>query len=159
MWREIEGYAGLYEVSDAGEVASLRFNHSNKRRIIKQSRNTNGYMIVKLYKHGAKKTVRVHRLVAMAFIKKPNGKNQVNHKDGDKTNNSVKNLEWVDNSENQLHSFQKLGNSYSGQGISVKIADKTTGKIYSSISETARAIGVSRRTIANSKRFRRTYEN
>ena len=106
-------------------------------------------------KNMKKKTVRVHRLVADAFILKRKGKNQVNHKDGDKTNNNVENLEWVDNSENQLHSIYKLGNNRKHLGTSIAIIDTVTGKRFDSISQTARVMGVSRRTITNTKRFQK----
>lgn len=155
MWTPIEGYVGLYEVSDTGEVASLRFNHTNKRRIIKQYRNTNGYMLVKLYKNKKKKTVRVHRLVANAFLVEQKGKDQVNHKDGNKTNNNVRNLEWVNNSENQLHSIHTLGNKRRYLGSSIGVIDTLTGERYDSISQLARALGVSRRTIVYNGRFKR----
>lgn len=155
MWRPIEGYFGLYEISDSGAVVSLRFNHTNRRQVIKQYHNSNGYMIVKLYKNKKGKTFRVHRLVANTFLVKQKGKAQVNHIDGDKTNNNVRNLEWVDNSENQLHSIHKLGNNRRHLGSPIAIVDSDTGEMFHSISQLARTMGVSRRTITNKRRFQR----
>jgi len=67
-------------------------------------KNKHGYLNVRLYKDKEFYDFRVHRLVAMSFIENVNNKPQVNHIDGDKTNNNVNNLEWVNNSENQIHS-------------------------------------------------------
>ena len=87
-WIAIEGYKGLYEVSNLGRVKSLISNGL----ILKQSKDKDGYYIVSL----KRKSFRVHRLVAIAFIPNPNNLAQVNHKDEDKTNNCVDNLEWCD---------------------------------------------------------------
>ena len=154
MWRTINGYEGLYEVSSEGEVASLRFNHTNNRKIIRQSCNTNGYRIVKLYKHGNKNTTRVHRLVAQAFLPNPNGYDQVNHKDGVRTNNCMQNLEWVDNSENQKHSVYCLHTNYFAKvNKPIKVRDSETNKLYRSISEASRDTGVSKQAVKSGLRF------
>lgn len=97
IWYPIKGYESLYEVSDQGRVRSLKFG---KERILKPIRNTSGYLQVFLCKNGEKKTYRVHRLVAQTFIPNPHNLPEVNHKDENKENNSVHNLEWCTNKYN-----------------------------------------------------------
>ena len=99
-WKPVIGYEGLYEVSNWGRVKSLeRYNLSNclrKGRILKQKQCKDGYKSVTLYKDGKRKIIFVHRLVAQAFIPNPNNYPYVNHKDENKQNNIVTNLEWCD---------------------------------------------------------------
>ena len=100
-WRDVVGYEGLYEVSNIGRVKSLIDNHGKPReKNLKQYLNHKGYLIVKLYKECDRKTCKVHRLVANAFIPNPSNLKCVNHKDENKTNNCVDNLEWCDNKYN-----------------------------------------------------------
>lgn len=110
VWKPIEGYEGLYEVSNTGRVRRLRFinNHTNKAKVfdIKPKNNGHGYLKVFLYKGGKSRQKLVHRLVAEAFIEKQDGKRFVNHKDGNKHNNSADNLEWCSRSENMLHAYE-----------------------------------------------------
>ena len=75
---------------------------------MKQSENYKGYLIIQLYKQGKRKTKAIHRLVANAFIDDPLNKPQVNHKDGNKQNNNISNLEWCTQSENNFHAY-KMG--------------------------------------------------
>lgn len=90
IWKEIPGYEGLYEVSSYGGV---RRYHSYDLKLY----NTNkGYLQVYLYNNGVRKGIKVHRLVAQTFIPNPDCLPQVNHKDENKTNNRVDNLEWCD---------------------------------------------------------------
>lgn len=111
VWRSVPGYVGLYEVSSCGLVRSLdrRDTSSNGQRRYYAGRLLNwwlsvgGYPEVSLCHRGRKSFRRVHRLVAMAFIPNPEGKPEVNHIDGDKTNNRVENLEWATRSENHQH--------------------------------------------------------
>lgn len=98
----IEGYTGEYLVTDTGDVISYLFRDE---RVLSGGMTPRGYLMVSL----RGKSVTIHRLVAMAFISNPLSKPQVNHKDGNKTNNSYKNLEWVTNKENSRHSFDVLG--------------------------------------------------
>ena len=90
IWRAIKGYEDLYEVSNFGRVKSL-FRY---KKVLKPIKDTNGYLKVNLYKNGSHKFVNIHKLVANAFIDNPNNFKYINHKDEDKTNNRVDNLEW-----------------------------------------------------------------
>lgn len=90
-WQDIEGYEGLYKVSNFGRVASFQ---SRNQRIMKPVITHKGYQSVGLQKGKQYKTCVIHRLVAKAFIPNPNSLPQVNHKDECKTNNRVDNLEW-----------------------------------------------------------------
>lgn len=110
IWKDIEGYEGLYQVSNFGEVKSLERTKTNGKGIVKieekiltQNITNWGYYRVALYKNGTRKYHRVHRLVAKAFIDNPNNKEQVNHIDGNKLNNHVSNLEWCTRLENMYH--------------------------------------------------------
>ena len=96
-WKEIAEYEGLYEVSDMGRVRSLKFG---KEKILKPRKHTCGYLHVNLCKDGHVKTLKVHRVVAEAFIPNPQGLDTVNHKDEVKTNNTVSNLEWMSLKDN-----------------------------------------------------------
>jgi len=113
IWKDIEGFEGLYQVSNFGRVKSLpriiKFRNSTKSesgKILKIGYSTKGYCQVYLSKDGIKKTLPVHRLVAIAFIPNPENKPQANHKTGDKSINYEWELEWNDNSENQIHAFK-----------------------------------------------------
>lgn len=96
VWKDIQGYEGLYQVSNMGRVKGLR-----KNKILHQLQRGHGYLTVDLYKDGVpRKKESVHRLVATAFIPNPDGKREVNHIDENKQNNMATNLEWVTRSEN-----------------------------------------------------------
>ena len=97
IWCPIKGYESMYEVSDQGRVKSIGYG---KERILKSIRDKDGYLFVNLYKNVDHKTCKVHRLVAQTFIPNPDNLPQVNHKDENKENNSVQNLEWCTNKYN-----------------------------------------------------------
>lgn len=103
IWKDIDGYEGLYEVSNLGKVKSLGNEFSRKEKILKQGKKKNGYLYVILWKEGKYKTCLVHRLVAQAFLENPNNYSCVNHKDENKENNCVENLEWCDAKYNINH--------------------------------------------------------
>lgn len=105
-WRAIEGYGGRYYVSNLGRVKSIggkRCKH--KPVIMSQLKQNSGYMFVKLFRNGKHDTRTVHRLVAEAFLGKSEH-SDINHIDGDKTNNNVSNLEYCSRKENMRHCFE-----------------------------------------------------
>ena len=93
-WRDIEGYEGLYQISNLGRVKSFPNCKRKTTRILKQKKDNNGYVLVNLYKNKVMKTYLLHRLVAKAFLENPNNYPCINHKDENKENNNVNNLEW-----------------------------------------------------------------
>ena len=99
IWRDIAGYDG-YQVSNCGRVKSFK---SGESKILKPSVVHHGYRRVTLRSAGAIKSFAVHRLVAEEFIPNPDGKSEINHRDGDKSNNHVSNLEWCTRAENMRH--------------------------------------------------------
>lgn len=103
---EIQGYEGLYSVTSDGRVWSHK-----RAKFLKACPNSRGYYVVTLRGHG-KSTKSVHRLVADAFIDYVDGKDQINHIDGDKSNNAVSNLEWCSSSENHRHAIYDLGRKH-----------------------------------------------
>ena len=101
IWKPIEGYSEIYEVSNTGKV-----RNSISGRLLKPMPCgfEESYHRVQLYRFGVREQFRIHRLVAIAFIPNPDNKPEVNHFDLDRTNNSVDNLEWMTGSENIIHS-------------------------------------------------------
>lgn len=97
-WKDVIDYLDLYQVSNLGRIKSMKTG-----RILKNIRNIEGYLTINLFKDGEGTNLRVHRLVAQAFIPNPENKPEVNHIDENKTNNRVDNLEWVTRGENNTH--------------------------------------------------------
>lgn len=117
IWKDVVGYEGYYQVSNFGNIRSVdRVIYSDKLHIgtkrelkskmLKPYVNSHGYLALTLTKNSNEKSVRVHRLVAEAFIKNPNNYDQINHIDGNKTNNKVENLEWCNNQHNVNHAYK-----------------------------------------------------
>lgn len=97
--KPILGYEGIYTIDTNGNVFSI-----NSNKFMKPYIDNGGYHRVQLSKDGVRKKYLVHRIVALAFIPNPDNKPEINHIDGDKSNNCVKNLEWCTRKENEQHS-------------------------------------------------------
>lgn len=103
IWKDIPGYEGKYQVSNFGNVKSLNYHRTKNEKFLTGKIDKDGYRVILLSRNQKKKSVSVHRLVAEAFIPNLNNKPEVNHKDRDKQNNVVSNLEWVTSFENTQH--------------------------------------------------------
>lgn len=125
VWKDINGYDDLYQVSNLGRVKSL--NNKCKEKILKNRKKKKGYEAVVLYKKCDKKEMLIHRLVAEAFISNPNNYPIVNHKDENPSNNHVSNLEWCTKIYNNTYGTAieraKISRSW------YKITDETKKKL------------------------------
>ena len=147
-WKVIEGYEGLYEVSDQGRIKRVSGWKNPKGAYIQASGiisekniKKNGYKGVVLSKNGKPTSFLIHRLVAQSFIPNPHNLPQVNHIDGDKTNNRVENLEWVTPQQNVRHAFDTgLKKPHSQRSIIAILPEEK--KHFSSLSECSRALGI-----------------
>lgn len=159
IWVDIKGYEGYYQVSNLGNIRSrkrLIFNpkHSDniksnlkicKSQEIKKSL-TRGYNSVRLYRNNIGKTLRVCRLVSIAFLPNKENKPCVNHIDGNKENDNLDNLEWVTYIENMAHAVENnLVNIKYGadHASSMKVINDGSNTVYDSIKEAALSIGIS----------------
>ncbi len=115
IWKDIKGYEGLYQASTLGEIRrteSVVVDKNKKRirkfknKIIKQILRKDGYYFVNLSKNGKVKTAKVHRLIAETFLKNDKNYNIINHKDGNKKNNNITNLEWCSCSHNNKEAYR-----------------------------------------------------
>lgn len=160
IWKPVKGYEGLYEVSNLGKVRSL--DHICKYRIkgyvitkliegriLNNHLATIGYYILGLHKDKKSRFVYVHRLVAEAFIENPNGYRYINHKDEDKTNNRVDNLEWCTQKHNlnwgtsrARLSASRKANPHNNRRIAQLSLDGSLIKVFNSAADAAEAMGV-----------------
>ena len=141
IWKDIKEYEGIYQISNLGRVKSyykcIRTKYGHFERI-KDEKGTfikgrpkglNGYMVVDLYNKGESKKYYIHRLVASAFIDNPNNFEQVNHKNFNKQDNRVYNLEWVTRAQNRKHWLESLKYKKDYENKMAKIAHKVVKKI------------------------------
>lgn len=150
-WKEIEGFED-YHISNLGRVKSFKMDIEGK--ILNLNMTKQGYYHVILYTNGVEKGMKVHRLVAKAFIPNPENKPQVNHIDGNKSNNLMSNLEWSTVSENQLHALG-LGLATSTKGVNHGRSKLTEEQVidilnkgkYDTFLKIGKDYGVSRKTI------------
>ncbi len=167
VWKNVDGYVGVYQVSSFGRVRSLdrmRFGRGGALvplygKIMKQKTSKYGYKVIHLRRDEKVSHPSIHRLVAIAFIPVVEGKETVNHKDGNKENNNVANLEWATNSEQMTHAVnsglveirgtpkfskefkQKVHDYYHSNQISVSnladmfgISNRTAGRVVKGVS-------------------------
>ena len=151
IWKDIEGYEGLYQVSNMGNVRSLNYHLTGKTQILRPRFNGRGYLRVILCKDRKGKGHSVHRLVAATFLPNPDGLPQVDHIDEDKTNNRVENLEWCDcahNINHGTHNERIASARLNNPRISKRVRCVETGKVYPSQSEVARQTGIAKSNIS-----------
>lgn len=129
--RDIPGYEGLYGITSCGRVWSYR-----AKKFLKPFDDGRGYKIVVLSKNGKPKKYKIHRLVAEAYLPNPANLPQVNHKDENKANNALPNLEWCDAAYNINYSQAK------------KVICLETGEIFDSITKAAKAVDVAKGNIS-----------
>ena len=159
IWKDMEGYEGLYQVSNLGRVRSLDRDvkyangtvHHYEGMIIKTKLNKFGYPYLSLCKNGKRWSARVHKLVAIAFIPNPDNRPCVNHKDENKANNRVDNLEWCSKAYNNTYNnirkkagcniakpvvafdgVHKIGTYFRSEADAAKYLGKTTCALISS---------------------------
>ena len=147
-YRKISGFP--YSVSDNGTVRNDRTGN-----FVKPVLSNSGYYRVRLWEHGKGKNFFVHRLVAVAFVPNQNNKPEVNHIDGNKTNNVFTNLEWVTGAENKKHCREVLGkinrnpNTEAAHNACKKrVRCVDTDTIYESVTSAAKAIGVTQGSLS-----------
>ena len=150
MWKPIAGYEGRYEISNMGNVASLKYARGNNRRLLKQSKNTWGYSQVTLSKDKKLFSVDVHRLVAQAFVENPKGLSQINHIDENKSNNKADNLEWCDSCYNINYGDRNLKVSNTLKRPVIALLPNGEEEYYESVQDAASVLGVSHSAISSS---------
>ena len=142
-WREVKEY-NHYEVNQFGEI-----RHRIRKKILKPRIN-NGYQYVNFKINGKNVNFSVHRIVANAFIPNPNGYTEVNHKDYNRSNNCVDNLEWVSSSQNKYHAFLKEENKKSrGKAVNQYTKEGILIKTFDTITEAAQTLGCCVAAISN----------
>ena len=157
VWKDVLGYEGQYQVSNIGNVYSVERRDSRGNKcggFTLKPANVRGYLKVKLHKNGIGENKSVHRIVAEAFIPNPNNYLEINHKDENKANNCVENLEWCTREYNMNHGTRnekvskklskkvKAGNIETGEVLTFSSTQEVTRKGYqsSSVSEACRGI-------------------
>lgn len=137
-----------YAVSNTGKVKNIKTG-----RYVKQVENKGGYLTVGLCQNGKKCSFRVHRLVALMFIPNPYSKTEVNHIDGNKSNNSVLNLEWNTHKGNDAHA-RKLGLKHENKPVKITDIYTEETNVFYSISEGARFLGLNNGVLSRALKHR-----
>lgn len=159
VWKDIEGYEGLYQVSNIGNIKSLERDvvysnsaiHHYEEKLLKPSKIGGGYLQVTLSKDGEAQNVLVHIIIANAFIPNPNNLPQVGHMDDNKENNTIDNLYWTTAKENNTHNGRHLRVAEKRSKKVLQI-DKNTNEVvaeFPSASQAARETGFSQGNISS----------
>lgn len=116
IWKDVKGFEGIYQVSNLGNIKTLqrniyrkgtdRLHYIQPEKILNPPLLPIGYKYMSMHNGGQKKVKSIHSLVAEAFIPNPENKRTINHKDGNKLNNRVDNLEWATDKENLNHALE-----------------------------------------------------
>lgn len=159
IWKDVVGYEGFYEVSNYGRIKSLSKKAKNKNgyritkeKIMKNVLKNNGYSAITLYKNKKSKTYLIHRLVAQAFINNPHDYPCINHKDENKLNNRIDNLEWCTpkyNNNYGLHNekMKKTKQKKYGKAVKQLTNDGEIIEIFCCIREANRKTNIGRKEI------------
>lgn len=148
IWKDVVGYEGVYRVSSTGRMRSIK-----RDKILTPKINWDKYHRIQLWRNGKNVYVSIHRVVAEAFLDKPDGCDVVNHKNGIKDDNRVENLEWVTQQENIIHSWENGLSKHKLNGQSSRKVDQFTMEneyinTYASQREAERQTGVSNFSIS-----------
>ena len=149
IWRDVVGYEGLYQVSNLGRVKSLRGRSNHKNDIFLKIQTNKGYKRVSLCKNDVLKHYPLHRIVAEAFVPNIDNKPQVNHIDGDKSNNKASNLEWCTSRENRKHGIQIGLIKVKGKRVNQYNLNGEFLKMWETLSSAAKECGVHTSHIAS----------
>lgn len=162
IWIDIPGYEGLYQASNLGRIksydrqeyivnrwGSLTLRTKKGKIRAQQLCQSNNYYSCTLVNEQGQKRFYVHRLIALTFIPNPEDKEDVNHKDGDKLNNLLSNLEWCTRSENMVHALDNNLSSNAGATHyrAKRVIDTNTGSIYGTIKEAAKGHSIANSTL------------
>lgn len=146
IWKDILGYEGLYQVSNLGRVKRTKYKTLTKNKILNFRVHKSGYLEVELSLNGNRKVYKVHRLVAEAFLSNPNNLSEINHKDENKQNNKVNNLEWCTHKYNMNYGTIK-------ERLSKQINQYTLNddliKVWSGAAEASRVLRINRGNISS----------
>ena len=148
QWKKIEGYDN-YSVSDTGLV-----RNDTTGKLLKAFDLDTGYTIIHLYKNKKMKNLKLHRVIAQAFIPNPKQEKCINHINGNRHDNRIENLEWCSHSENNIHSYRTLGRSSSNAIRAMSVAKYKpvlcveTKEVYESVKQASEKTGVCRANIS-----------
>jgi hypothetical protein len=155
-WRAITGYEGFYEVSNLGRVRSVcRYVNSRRcyrlmrGRILRQTNDKDGYKVVTLCKNNIKATARVHRLVAETFIGNPNNLPSINHKDENKANNNVENLEFCTVYYNNTYNNKCFRGGAKRRKRIVQLLDGVPVNEWVGVAHAGKTLGISQKNISS----------
>lgn len=138
IWKDVVGFERMYKISNFGRVKSIRLG---KEKILKQGKDGHGYLHVNLCGAGVNKVIKIHRLVAIAFLQNPLNLPTVNHKNENKEDNSVENLEWMSYSDNNNYGNR---NKKASEKMSLKVVQILNGveiNIFPSLMYVKRELG------------------
>lgn len=145
-WKDVFGYEGIYQASTLGNIKNIKTN-----KTLKPFKNTNGYYQVELWKNGKGKQIVVHKIIAKTFLSNPSNLPQINHKDENKTNNSIDNLEWCTAKYNSNYGTRNL--KLSSPVICIELNKK-----YSSIKEASKELKIQQAHISGCCAKRKHYK-
>lgn len=143
-WFDIPGLEGYYKIRKDGAV--LNVGNGN---ILHGSVNSHGYLVVSMQKDGQRITGKVHRLLAQAFLPNPNDFDCVNHKDGNKLNNSLDNLEWCTKAQNNRHAHEVLHKDYTARPVCQSTLDGEIIAMWANTTIAAKSVNITAPCIAN----------